>query len=159
MKQDIGHWTYPVAFEPNDYIGFIYQITNKVTGKKYIGRKQLHSRTKKQVKLKSDPTRKKTQVTTKQSDWKTYTGSSRQLNEDIAALGKEKFRFEIISLHKSLSSLNYAEVYMLITSNALTSYFRNGEPVFYNGMIPPVKTRPKPDQSNDDVYDDQVQPD
>lgn len=154
MTQDIGHWTYPINFDPNQYIGFIYQITNKVTGKKYIGRKQLHSKQRKQVKLVSDPNRTKTQIKTKQSDWKTYTGSSRQLNEEIAALGKHKFIFEILSLHKSLSSLNYAEVYMLVTSNALTSYFRNGEPAFYNGMIPPVKTRPKPDQSNDTAYEE-----
>lgn len=128
---------------PEDAVGFIYQITNLLTGKKYIGRKNLTSTRRKQVKQKTNPTKKKTVRVTKASDWESYTGSSVQLNADIVQLGKEKFRFEILSAHKSKSELNYAEVYQLVMRGALTKYFPNGEPEFYNGLIPKVATRPK----------------
>lgn len=137
-----GHWICPFTM-PEDAVGFIYQITNLITGKKYIGRKNMTSTRRKQVKLKSDPTRKKTKLVTKPSDWESYTSSSDKLNADIAQLGKENFRFEILSAHKSKSELNYAEVYQLVTRGALTKYLPNGEPEYYNGIIPPVRTRPK----------------
>ena len=39
------------------------------------------------------PTKK---LVTKESDWKTYTGSCNQLNEDIEKIGKQDFKFEIL---------------------------------------------------------------
>jgi len=41
---DLGHWTTNEAFN-NDILpyGFIYIITNTLTGKKYIGKKQIKS--------------------------------------------------------------------------------------------------------------------
>lgn len=137
-----GHWICPFDM-PEDAIGFIYQITNLTNGKKYIGRKELTSTRRKQVKQKTDPTKKKTVRVTKTSNWESYTSSSDKLNADIVALGKDKFRFEILSAHKSKSELNYAEVYQLVMRGALTKYLPNGEPEYYNGLIPPVRTRPK----------------
>lgn len=137
-----GHWQCPFEL-PEQAIGFIYQITDLTTGKKYIGRKNMTSTRRKQVKMKTDPSRKKTQLVTKASDWESYTSSSVQLNADIKLYGKERFRFEILSAHKTKSELNYAEVYQLVVRGALTKYLPNGEPEFYNGIIPPVRTRPK----------------
>ena len=71
-----------------------------------------------------------------------YTGSCRQLNEDIAKLGKDHFRFDILSFHSTKATLNYEEVKQLIFRGALTSYLANNEPAYYNGLIPPVRTRP-----------------
>lgn len=141
-----AHWVCRFVFEPELYVGFIYQITNLITGKAYIGRKNLTSTRRKQVKCKTDATKKKTVRITKASDWESYTGSSVQLNADINASGKQNFRFEILSAHKSKSDLNYAEVYQLVTRGALTKYMANGEPAFYNGIIPPVRTRPTRDK-------------
>ena len=43
MKNNIGHWTYDGEdFDVNEYFGFIYIITNNLTGKKYLGRKFFH---------------------------------------------------------------------------------------------------------------------
>ena len=150
MKCDTGHWIWHQAIDPSAWAGFIYVITNTTNNKKYIGRKTFISKRRKQVKCKGDATKKKTQITRTESDWKTYTGSSAKLNEDITRLGKDKFRFEILSLHKSLSQLNYAEVHALVTQNALISYFKNGEPAFYNGLIPPVRTRPSQDNNEEE---------
>lgn len=138
-----GHWISPIEIpEPNPYVGFIYQITNRATGKRYIGRKQMTSTMKKQVKCKTKPGKKTTRIT-KPSKWMTYTGSSAMLNADIMKYGINQFEFRILSFHMTKSSLNYEEVKQLVIQDALISYMPNGEPAFYNGLIPPCRTRPK----------------
>ena len=75
-----------------DYFGFVYCITNKTTGRKYIGRKYFWSfRT---------PPGKKRRVK-QESDWKKYYGSCPELKEDIKKYNKENFNREILSLHKA----------------------------------------------------------
>lgn len=142
MSYKYGHWSSPVAVDPNQHIGFIYQITNMVTGKKYIGRKNLTSNRRKQVRCKTNPDKKKSVRVIKSSNWETYTSSSTQLNADIKTQGKDQFRFEILSVHKTKSELNYFEVVSIITAGALTNKLPNGEPEYYNGCCPPIKTRP-----------------
>lgn len=137
--QKVGHWICRFNFNPDEFVGFIYEITNLVSGKKYIGRKNLTSTRRKQVKQKTDPTKKKTVRVTKASDWESYTSSSAQLNADIVALGKDKFRFEILTAYKTKSELAYGEVYEIIQRGALTKYMPNGEPAYYNGLCPTVR--------------------
>ena len=46
-----GHWTnLPDDFDPDEWFGFVYLITHKESGIKYIGKKQIHSYTRKKVK-------------------------------------------------------------------------------------------------------------
>ena len=82
---DTGHW----LINENVYVfenmfGFIYEITNKVNGKKYIGKKQCVR------KIRRKPLKGKTRnrIDHKESDWKTYTSSSNELNEYIQKYGK-----------------------------------------------------------------------
>ena len=72
----------------DDYFGFVYLITNKQSGKKYIGRKYFWSFRK--------PPGKKRKVK-QESDWKKYYGSCPELKEDIKKYGKEIFSREILS--------------------------------------------------------------
>ena len=130
---DLGHWTTSLPnFEPTEWCGFVYLITNLATNKKYFGKKFFTSTTRKKVKNRTN--RKKV---IKESDWKTYTGSSKTLNEDIAIFGKEHFRFEILSLHENRSSLAYAEVKRIVLSDALVL-----KDEFYNGLLPSIKYHP-----------------
>ena len=70
-----GHWeNIPVDFEPDRWFGFVYQITHKESGRKYIGKKQLHSYTRKKV-----AGRKNRKRVVKESKWKSYTGSCDEL--------------------------------------------------------------------------------
>lgn len=135
---DLGHWEFESDFDINDYFGFIYRITEKDTGKKYIGKKQFNFIRRVAVKGKKN---KKT--VTKESDWKTYTSSSVKLNEQIILKGKDNYKFEIVELFKGKGALHYAEVHYLIVENALREKFPNGERVYYNGNIPAVKFIPK----------------
>ena len=98
-------WLYPQEFNVEDYFGFVYIITNLETNKKYIGKKFFHH-TKKLPPLKGMK-RKRTVV--KESDWKTYYGSSNILKEELKQHGKDKFKREIIKLCTNKKELTYWE--------------------------------------------------
>lgn len=75
-----------------DAVCFIYLITNLATGKKYIGKKSFYIGRSKQY-----------------SDWMSYTGSSKFLNEDIDKYGAVMFSKEILHLCTSTGEGNYLE--------------------------------------------------
>lgn len=82
--------------------GFVYLITNKTNGKKYIGKKNFWSRRK-------DPKtgrRKK-----KDSNWKCYHGSCDELIADVKELGSDNFHREILYLCPHKKSMSYYETY------------------------------------------------
>ena len=77
---------------PEWVTGFVYQITNTVNGRMYIGKKL--ARFKKSRKpLKGRVNKRRYTV---DSDWKEYFGSSDELNADIKKFGKSKFKREIL---------------------------------------------------------------
>ena len=108
-----------------DFFGYVYCITNTISGKRYIGRKYFTQRRK--------PRGGKRRVTS-ESDWKKYYGSSEELKSDVRRLGKSSFKREIISLHKTLGKVNYEETRQLFINNVLTES-KNGEPAYYNSNI------------------------
>ena len=69
-----------------------------------------------------------------ESDWKRYYGSCPELKEDIEKLGKDKFKREILSLHKTKGRTNFEETRQLFLNNVLTESL-NGEPAYYNSNI------------------------
>ena len=104
---DTGHWRQALVTEGVDEVpfGFVYKITNKTSGRMYIGKKQCLTTRKKQP-LKG---KKNKRHVTVETDWRTYTSSSRQLNEDIEKLGKGSFTFEILMFGSSKWQLSYEE--------------------------------------------------
>lgn len=85
-----------------EFYGFVYLITNLITGRKYIGKKFFYSSKTKQVKGK----KKRYKVS---SDWQTYYGSNAELSKDVIELGSENFKREIIHLCKSKGECGYLE--------------------------------------------------
>ena len=109
-----------------DFFGYVYLITNKTTGKKYIGRKYFVQKRK--------PKGGKRRVTS-ESDWKKYYGSSPELKSDISRYGKENFSREILSLHTTLGQVNYEETKQLFLNNVLMESLDDGTPMYYNSNI------------------------
>ena len=109
-----------------DYYGFLYLIENKLTGRKYIGRKYFVQKRK--------PKGGKRRVTS-ESDWKKYYGSNEQLKSDAKDFGKENFSRKILSLHKTVGKTNYAETEALFKYNVLREKMDNGSPMYYNDNI------------------------
>ena len=127
---DLGHWKPDLDFSIDDYFGFVYKITNIQTKRSYIGRKQFHSYIRKKIKGKKN--RKKI---VRESDWRSYTGSSEVLNEDISSMGKEKFTFTIIKLCVTKRDLGYYETWHQMTESVLDSKFPDGSRKYYNNNI------------------------
>lgn len=130
-------WSCQFEFDPDEYFGFIYRITNRVNGMQYIGKKQFWFTTRVAVKG-----RKNKKHVKKESDWKKYTGSSVRLNADIEKYGMDSFEFTILSLHRSKGSLHYAEVETQVKLDVLRSRFPDGSRMYYNGNISAVKFIP-----------------
>lgn len=127
-------WTYQgqiVESLPDDCVGFVYMITNTISGRKYIGKKlaKFSKTTYKTVKLKNG-TKKKKKIRSKiDSDWRTYYGSSPELTKDVVALGTENFSREILFICKSKAECSYIEAREQFTHRVLESAD------WYNGHI------------------------
>ena len=109
-----------------DFFGYVYLITNKTTGQKYIGRKYFVQKRK--------PKGGKRRVTS-ESDWKKYYGSSPELKADVSRYGKNNFSREILSLHTTLGKVNYEETKQLFLNNVLMESLDDGTPMYYNSNI------------------------
>jgi hypothetical protein len=123
---ELGHWvlTEGVILTENTF-GFIYEITNTINQKKYIGKKQCKS------KLKRKPLKgkKNKRIEIKESDWREYTSSSNDLNEDIKNYGKDKFIFKILRACGSKWELAYFEIKEQLQREVLL------KDDYYNGII------------------------
>jgi hypothetical protein len=132
-----GHWQAPCEFDSDEWYGFIYRIIDHATGKHYIGKKQFLSRQRKKI-----TGRKNRKIVYKQTDWQTYTSSSKHLNEQISNCPREQFEFLIVSLHQTKASLTYAEVRLQVIEDVLRATLPNGDRKYYNGQISGVKFLP-----------------
>lgn len=102
-----------------DYFGFVYKITklNAVDDEKYyyIGCKQLQKKvTKKPLKDK-----KRKRIEYKESDWKNYWGSSKELLAEIEKLGEDHFKKEILHLCTCKWELKFLEMKEQMLHNVL----------------------------------------
>lgn len=102
-------WEYnylPITELDNEVFGFVYKITNVITGKFYIGKKQ--ARFKKTLPPLKGMKRKR--VSYVESDWQDYYGSSSELNADVLAYGPQFFRREILHFASASGELSYLEL-------------------------------------------------
>lgn len=110
-------------------VGFVYKITNLITGKFYIGKKALfHTRKLKIGKREKQETktRKTFKQQTKESDWLTYYGSAEDLLADVSKYGPESFKREILEICYSKKYLVYAELKHMIKEDVLIKNSYNG---------------------------------
>jgi len=123
---ELGHWVIDDGvYRTENFFGFVYKIENNSTGKYYIGKKQCSKKIKKKP-LKGKVNKR---ITISESDWKTYTGSSNDLNEDILKYGKDNFTFTILKICGSKWELAYEEIKEQIKRDVLK------DKMSYNGII------------------------
>lgn len=96
------------------YYGFTYIITDRKNNRIYVGKKAFSHNSKKKLskKAKKLPENKGKRIlkTTKDSGWKDYWGSSKELLEQVKTLGKENFTREILEFASNKSDLSLKEV-------------------------------------------------
>jgi hypothetical protein len=100
------NWTYndvDVLELPDKCIGFVYKITNLENKKIYIGKKYSIQ------KRKDFKTKKRI---SKESNWRDYLGSCKDLTSDIKSLGMDNFKKQIIRFCFCKNELNYYEAKM-----------------------------------------------
>ncbi len=116
---------------PEDCIGYVYRITNTVTGRMYIGKKlaKFSKTTYKTIKLKNGNKKRKKIRSKVDSDWQEYWGSSEELKKDVAALGPDKFIREILYYGSSKAVCSYLEAREQFNRRVLES------PDYYNNII------------------------
>ncbi len=101
------------------WFGFVYCITEKSTGIRYIGKKQFHTYKRKKQH--------------RESNWAVYAGSSRHL------LYNEDNTYEILSLHETRGSLTYGEMWVQMNLDVLRKPDK-----FYNRAIAGCRFKVKP---------------
>ena len=110
---------------PEKVVGFVYEITNIMSGRKYIGKK-LAKFKRSRPPLKGRKNKRRYLVN---SDWQDYYGSSDELTADVLKLGKENFTREILFYCYSKAELSYVEAREQFARKVLESND------YYNGHI------------------------
>jgi len=121
-------WIYeqkPVEQLPNEVVGFVYQITNTINGRMYIGKKLARFK-RSRPPLKGRKNKRRFKV---DSDWRDYFGSSDELLADVSKFGKSKFTREILFYCYSKAELSYIEAREQFARKVLES------DSYYNGHI------------------------
>lgn len=123
----MGMWKYQdKEFTEEDiqkYIGYVYLITNKSTGRKYIGKKLFWFSRTRILKGK----KKKEKVL---SDWQKYWSSSEELKKDVIELGEDNFTREIIYLCNTKGTMSYLELREQMDARVLEK-----QDEWYNGFV------------------------
>ena len=107
QKKDNGHWLFPEQVKIENIFGFVYLIRNRKTNMMYIGKKFVKGTGKLNRGL--------------ESNWKTYTSSSKTINDDIRINGKDHYEFIILECYTTRGGVGWAETwsqcYVEIPSN------------------------------------------
>ena len=100
---------------PEDYQGFVYEILEIDTGKRYIGKKFFW----KPKILPVTKARKRRVRTRAESDWRAYYGSSIEVKQLVNLKGVDNYRREILKLCKTKGECSYYEAKLQFEKDVL----------------------------------------
>ncbi|UYD59628.1 hypothetical protein JNMOADIG_00099 [Aeromonas phage avDM5] len=110
---DYGHWSVLKEVDTREYLGFVYVITFE-DGKKYIGAKKLWKR----IKAAPATFKRGPKNGFEESDWKSYTSSSNELNRLISA-GINPCEYLIVGWYPTWGKTLMAEMEMQLANDVL----------------------------------------
>ena len=111
------HTNFFTEEDVGDNYGFVYCITNRATGKKYIGKKFFWS--KRTLPPLKGKTRKRKKIV--MSDWQDYYGSNEELKMLVEKNGKDVYHREILRLCKTKGECSYYEAKLQFETDVLLS--------------------------------------
>jgi hypothetical protein len=137
LKMDGHHWEGMIPNAMEKYFGFTYIITHKVTGKSYIGKKQGYLWNGPVGGFKcTDPMDKWWDPKAwKKNNWEEYTGSSEQLNLEMAIGNVWDYTYEILGYAKNKLALHLSEVGEQVQRDVLEAVDSLGNYKYYNKNI------------------------
>ena len=108
-----------------EYVGFVYIITNLETNMKYVGKKLFTSRRT----LPPLKGKKRKRKVVKESDWMEYYGSSEEVKSLVEEMGGDLFKREILHLCNNRGEMSYLEAKEQFDREVLL------DDGYYNGII------------------------
>ena len=102
---------------PDEFQEFVYMVTELDTGKKYIGKKFFW----KPKVLPVTKTRKRRVRTRVESDWRTYYGSSKEVQALVESKVKDNYKREILKLCRTKGECSYYEAKLQFKYDVLLS--------------------------------------
>ena len=111
------HTNFFTEEDVGDNYGFVYCITNRANGKKYIGKKFFWS--KRTLPPLTGKTRKRKKIV--MSDWQAYYGSNEELKMLVEKNGKDVYHREILRLCKTKGECSYYEAKLQFENDVLLS--------------------------------------
>ena len=117
-----GHWQFEEQMYTAGYIGFVYGIRHKVTGRLYIGKKLYAGMG--------------VQNKGVESNWKYYCSSNKVIDADVRTLrnagfeASEVFDFYCLEQYATKGGLSFAEVWSLVIAEVPSN-----RKLFYNSLI------------------------
>ena len=139
----MNYWLYKdtkikdISQFPMGTYGFIYITNHTISGKSYIGKKVLYHNvkkklTKKELAEQTGPGRRSTTITIqKESDWKTYYGSSKPILELLKQGKQDELKRKILCLSPNKKLLTYLECKYLFKYEVL----ENPEDYFNDSIL------------------------
>ena len=121
-------WYYnnkPVTTAPEEYVGFVYEITDTLNQKRYIGKKLMWT-TKKLPPLKGKKNKRHKRIET---DWQSYYGSSPSLSKEREQIGNQHFKRKILIWCANKNQMSYHETRLHFELEVLL------KDEYYNGVI------------------------
>lgn len=138
---DLPEWT-GAKVDPSKHFGFVYRLMDLTDGSFYIGKKNIWIKKSNAKGCKSAvaaPQAKRWKPTCwKESDWKTYNGSSKYWLQHLYDNTDHKYERRVIVCCQTKGVLHFAELVAIILSGSMTS------PLGFNYACPNIKYRVDP---------------
>ena len=132
-----GHHWEGLPENYQSYFGFLYRITEKDTGRLYIGKKQLYLWAGPQGGYKCTNPMDPEWVPNawKESDWRVYAGSSAPLSKAMEKRGIWGYKYEVLQMAQDRLILHLMEVGEQTRLDVLNAKDASGKHVYYNENI------------------------